>query len=623
VSNASHRRSATIAAETGEPRTYIATWILAADPSVVQDGSPITTQVRIPWERWRVGPIGSRVQVVDYDTSTDRFYGRVDFEPARLIERPTAADLESAEYQASNLFATAMATIGQFEKALGRLVGFATDTHQIKVAPHAFVGANAFYDRDLEAVVFGYFEGENGKWVDTSLSYDIIVHELTHAILDGLRPRFRDPSSPDQAAFHEAFADIVAILSTLTRREVMQWALAHRLEGEHQDGGRATLDQILRALSTSFLSAVAPQLGRELGPDMVQRTALRDSFTLLDEADRDRGEGEVARKVAEKKVSPYAARRRREPHELGEVLVAAVLSTFREVLRQRLHQVMPGSAEGEATPIELVADEASRAAELLLTVCIQAIDYTPPVHLTFPDYLSAMLTVHDELYGPEPAIDLSGVLRKSFAEVGVEPATEQGPWDRFTDRLDHSGVRFDQIKTDRDEAFRFVFANWEQLGLHEASYGRVLSVRPSVRVSPKDGFTVHETVVECLERLRLTRKEFRCELDLGPNDVGSGKETDNLDLRGGVTLVLGDHGQVKYVIHKHLVPTSDESTRKAAADRIAYEEHLERAGWVTRQAHPADFAELHRGSRRPGRRAWDAEERDRDQDEKRRREVWW
>ena len=586
----SQRSSPSTTAENGEAHGYMAPWILAADPSIPEGGPPITTQIRIPRERWRRGPIGSRLQVVDYDTSSRRFYGRVDFDPALLVEQPTGHDLDSAAYQACNLFATAMATIGQFEKALGRRVAFATDTHQIKLAPHAFVGANAFYDRHSESILFGYFRSEDGKWVDTSLSYDIVVHEMTHAILDGLRPRFCDPSSPDQAAFHEAFADIVAILSTLTRREVMLWALARRLQDDGHDAGRVLLDQILHALSTSFLSAIAPQLGRELGPDMVQRSALRESFALLAEVDRARDESTV---------SPYAdTDRRAEPHALGEVLVAGVLSTFREILRQRLHQVMPGSAKGETTPVELVADEASRAAELLLTVCIQAIDYTPPVHLTFPDYLSALLTVHHELYGPEPAIDLGRLLRGSFAKLGVEPATERGPWDRFTDQLDHSGVRFDQIQTDRDEAFRFVFANWEDLGLNEASYGRVLSVRPSVRVSPNDGFTVHETVIECLERLRLTRKEFRCELALAPNQVGWGKDTDDLDLRGGVTLILGDHGQVKYAIHKHLVPSREERTRQAAADRIAYEEELERTGWVSRRANPADFAELHRLSQR-------------------------
>ena len=60
--------------------------------------------------------------------------------------------------------------------------------------------------------MFGYFPGRS-QMVYCCLSHDIVAHETTHALLDGLRERYTDPSSPEQAAFHEGFADIVALLS--------------------------------------------------------------------------------------------------------------------------------------------------------------------------------------------------------------------------------------------------------------------------------------------------------------------------------------------------------------------------------------------------------------------------
>src|SRR4030095_7428755 len=81
--------------------------------------------------------------------------------------------------------------------------------------------ANAFYSRDVEGLVFGYFRGRRNRAVYTCLSQDIVVHETTHALIDALRERYLDPSGPDQAAFHEGFADIVALLSVFAQPELM------------------------------------------------------------------------------------------------------------------------------------------------------------------------------------------------------------------------------------------------------------------------------------------------------------------------------------------------------------------------------------------------------------------
>ncbi|MCP5026641.1 MAG: hypothetical protein GY929_10190 [Actinomycetia bacterium] len=517
------------------------------------------------------------MQIVDHDSSARTTYEAVEFDPDVLTSRPSDDDLASSDYHACNLFATAMATIGQFERALGRRVSFYTDTHQIKLAPHAFVGANAYYDRGSEAVLFGYFGGRSGNWIDTCLSYDIIVHEMTHAVLDGLRPRFVDPSSPDQAAFHEAFADIVALLSTLTRREVVEWALTNGLRDVV--ASRKAIDD---ALDNSILLGIAPQLGAEL--DERQR-ALRNSLELM--------------KMVKARSDSVGVSG--EAHDRGEMLVAAVLTAFRGALVKRLDDVLPEQTQN--TSIPLVAEEASRVADLLLTVCIQAIDYTPPVHMEFSDYLSALLTVFAEFHDMDARVDVGEELLRGFEAIGIFPAVDDRPsspnpswrdcrWTPFDGTADYRDVRFEQIQSDRDEAFRFVFANLEQLGLDDKAYTRVLSVHPSVRVSPDDGFTVRETVLECLQRLQPNGAELAELLSKAGVEVTSLEGGTIYNLRGGTTLILGDHGQVKYSIHKRLIPRNHLSRLAGNID------YLQRQGWIsTYGTRRANFAQLHQARR--------------------------
>ena len=57
-----------------DQRTRMVT-ILAQDPSVRRrDGLPLTADVPVPWEDLEPGPVGHRVQVVDYDATTQTLY---------------------------------------------------------------------------------------------------------------------------------------------------------------------------------------------------------------------------------------------------------------------------------------------------------------------------------------------------------------------------------------------------------------------------------------------------------------------------------------------------------------------------------------------------------------------
>src|SRR5207253_1139759 len=100
--------------------------------------------------------------------------------------------------------------------------------------PHAIREANSFYSPEKKALLLGYFSaskinpGDNlpGQTIFCALSHDIVAHETTHALLDGLHRRFREPTNADVLAFHEAFADIIALFQHFTVPEALRNQIA-------------------------------------------------------------------------------------------------------------------------------------------------------------------------------------------------------------------------------------------------------------------------------------------------------------------------------------------------------------------------------------------------------------
>ena len=202
-------------------------------------------KISVPAEELIPGPIGYRVQVVDYDSTTRRFNGAHDLPPAYAAEpagwqRGDPTIVGNRRFHAQNVYALVMKTLARFEFALGRRVGWSFKTHQLKVAPNGMLDANAFYSPRRGGARLRLFPGRSGATVYTCLSHDIVVHETTHALLDALRERYLDPSSPDQAAFHEGFADVIALLSVFSQPELIRTML---LAGARTSAPRALIDQ--------------------------------------------------------------------------------------------------------------------------------------------------------------------------------------------------------------------------------------------------------------------------------------------------------------------------------------------------------------------------------------------
>jgi len=257
----------------------------------------------------------------------------------------------------------------------------------------------------------------------------------------------------------------------------------------------------------------------------------------------------------------------KEPHRRGELLVAAMMNAFLTVWLTRLEKL--GFVEGRKRDLKRVVEDGAKAARHLLTMSIRAIDYCPPTDLWFPDYLSALLTVDREVV-PDDTYHYRRALLDRFADYGIKRAPdagEDGTWKRFDGdkKLVYGRTHYDSMLRDKEEVFRFIWENREQLELTEGAYVEVQTVVPSVRIGP-DGFVLRETVAEYIEILTLAPGELKAAIGLTPPlDLD---KTKPIRLFGGGALIFDEYGQLKYQIANHI--GNDPEDRRRQRVRLEY-----------------------------------------------------
>jgi hypothetical protein len=400
--------------------------VFSLDPAadVQLENSLISRSVLpVTWETVRPGPAGEYVEVVDVDPSSGCVYDPVDLnDPDLLAQDGLSPSTGNPQFHQQMAYAVAMKTIANFEGVLGRKILWAERRYdenlgtikepalryvqRLRIYPHALRDENAYYSPSKAALLFGYFNASTtdprdelpGGVVFTCLSHDIVAHETTHAILDGMHRRMLDASNVDMIAFHEAFADIVAIFQHFTLPGLL-------------------LDQIQRTRgnlqSNSLLARLAAQFARATG----QGDALRNALGTFDADGR------------REAPDPADLGRTFEPHERGAILVAAVFDAFVRMYENRtadLRRIASGGTgvlpEGDIHPdlARRFAEEAVRLSQRVLDMCIRAIDYLPPVDVTFGDFLRAVVTADADFY-PDDANRYRLAFIEAFRDRGIFP----------------------------------------------------------------------------------------------------------------------------------------------------------------------------------------------------------
>ncbi len=438
--------------------------------------------VDILWEKdLQPGPVGEYIEVIDADPASGVFYKPVDLNDPRVLAQDGLAPSESnPQFHQQMVYAVAMTTIRHFEQALGRVALWSSHwagesgrqfVRRLRIYPHALRERNAYYSPKKKALLFGYFpvgvkDASNipGTLVFTCLSHDIIAHETTHALLDGVHPRFDEPVNPDVLAFHEAFADIVALFQHFSYPGVLR-------------------DQIARTRGNLAGENLLGQLAQQFGKASGRGRALRDALG---------GPDPTTGKWVPHRPDVRALDRTREPHARGAILVAAIFGAFLKVYRARTVDLYRIASEGTGMLREgdihpdlsnRLAAEAARSARQILQMCIRAIDYCPPVGITFGDYLRAIVTADSDLH-PDDTAGYRLAFVESFRHWGIHPegmrsmSVEGLLWPTGDEAMEEAGVRFDR------EAVRSLLTEDQPPAGPELATTRSLSRPVSDRLKP-------------------------------------------------------------------------------------------------------------------------------------------
>jgi hypothetical protein len=402
--------------------------VYALDPSIGKKLASLSvneTTLSVPWDDepdpdarapLLPGPVGEYLEVIDVDPASDKVYDPVDLNEKIVLAQDGWPPSEgNPQFHQQMVYAVGMMTISHFEQALGRRALWAPhyvklddcveeggpkahEVRRLRIYPHALRDDNAYYSPEKKALLFGYFPADSrdndatapGSMVFSCLSSDIIAHEMSHALLDGLHRRFEEASNPDVPAFHEAFADIVALFQHFTVVELVRFEI-----------GRARGD----LSAAGLLGGLAGQFGEAIGRGRPLRDYLDPEIRRLNYADVE------------------------DTHDRGSILVLAVYDAFISIVGHRSEDLIRLATGGTGVLpvgtlhpdlVNRLTDETCRTAKQVLHMCIRALDYCPAVDITFADYLQALITADMDLV-PNDRRGYRVAFIEAFRNRGIRP----------------------------------------------------------------------------------------------------------------------------------------------------------------------------------------------------------
>ena len=575
--------------------------IYTQDPATPRQNIAVG-EIKVPYEPLDAGPDGCVMCVIDKDETPPR-KGKKACEPPKPLDlddlgvvvpagvAPSTGDFQFAQQMT---YAVAMVTYDRFRQALGRIPDFSFGRKRpdepsdpdgmvkLHIYPHGMMEDNAYYDPDRGALRFGYTfankravgMNQPGGIIYTSLSHDVVVHETAHALLDGMRAKFMLPSNRDVDAFHEGFADLVAVFLRFQYRDLVRQAI------KESD-----------ALTSGLLTDIMRQWGQATGEDdSSPRKALRSAVVAATGPDEP-----VSKK--------FFYERGTEAHDLGAILVAAVFDAFRWIYSRKTATLRTIGRRNDGMPsaelIELLTGEAVRLAHQFLNIVIRAVDYCPPVDLTFGEYLRALITADFDLV-PEDPWGYREALVQAFRRYRIpvddvpDLSEESLLWKAPEVRMDRiEGLAFDRLVHQREPG---AISNVIERRRRADELGKFVT-RPEylehfglAMPGRRAGLRIEPPVVESIRTLRRIGPDDSVAFDL-VGEVTQRRKVGRRWFYGGSTVIIDATGMVRYSIAKSVLSKRRQKrfTKHLAAKPALYsrmfEEDAPRTGALLRRLH--------------------------------------
>jgi len=316
------------------------------------------------------GPTGEYLSVEDVDDAGKRLYKPVDLDDSRLLAQDGWAPSEgNPQFHQQMVYAVAMKTSSTSRKRSAvRLCVRSESKRRAMTASSSsgspFARTRCGRQRLLQPAADRaplrllrasrtIRRPHAGSPVYACLSHDIVAHETTHAILDGMHRHFNEPPISTSSRCTKASptsSPPPALHDPDVLKNEIAAPAAHRTE--------------------SILGSLAVQFGRATGG----RGALRDAIGS--------GIGTAWKRFV---PDPADLQKRLTPHSRGAILVGAVFDAFIAIYNDASPTCSASTRRNRRAAfrrhpsrfVNRLAAEASKSAGHVLNMCIRALDYLP------------------------------------------------------------------------------------------------------------------------------------------------------------------------------------------------------------------------------------------------------